>query len=332
MALLNGITVMIRDRAKQHINMIVIIIGTQVFLESCKPDIKDLRCESVYEAATEQYKACIVDPNKHSFKTTPPLENHLEITSGELNFDLLSRTPIYLQDEAKNAVIYYTEQPYLIDTGANSTKIYIENEINGELKSFSGSYSTKNYQVEKKDLAIGNMQLKNVNHINIENASRMDVWSGLIGTLGMDIFKANNTVCFDFSGYKISNSCNKNSDVTGKFIYEFSLVWLPVQFDNRLMYALFDTGNAMTTYRSNTCNKTKESVSVDANDILQTSYVEYFTKDITINNHNYTTRILCEYWDKPASALILGSTWIRPNIAELHLNFKTQDFSILNLR
>lgn len=304
--------------------------------------ITNVMCENLYvfipinRMKPEKLEECLKDPQKHL------TELRSKPVTSSLNVELLnSVTPIHnkfplagFEDYRLSAIQMITSDRLLIDTGSHVSLYYSEAEVeaNKVIEGIGALGVANTYNVKEAHYENSYFEIENMNYVNSSEASIYNIISKYSGVLGMDYFATLKQFCFNMELSVISSYCFGDKDIFGRFVARPGslLIHLPVEFDNKSFYALFDTGYLYSTYYSESCEGSDlEYISIDAFGNMKNKKSTMKTSVISMSGWEIERfQYICEYVETESPYLVLGSNFVNQHIRTIDFDFLDKVFTV----
>ena len=294
--------------------------------------VNDERCASLFKKESKDYDSCTDGPEDYFTKLIRErATSELIISAKKHSIPLRRKWPLYGYYIGKDAS-YYIDERLFLDTGAEHSMIFSKDKVaEDKFKSFTGSFGKEQtYFIEKRALNAPGLSIDNVNNIDYDNANKYLTYAGFSGYMGLDFMIAAKTICFDVENSQITAGCFQQPDEVGRIlVIDNSRLYLPIQFDGKQVYALFDSGFGVSFYRSPKCKK-EDTIGVhDA--FGNTIEVQGESKTGTLKMGTSVVEnflYFCENEAQNNSNFIIGSTFMSMNIRSIEFNFEDNTFGV----
>ena len=239
--------------------------------QSSNQNLTDLRCVTIV-GISEQH---LIDCKKDSYAYLSSIyrtaaTSKLVFDKGPYGIALRAKLPHNKDpDSYTEDTILYLDDYLHLDTGSTDSFMYSETPINPSRSTEYFSYTglAKNHAIEEKQLTELGFSVDNVNYIDISEASLHSVNSEFKGLIGLDFLIAAKSICLDFEHAILKPNCFQPPDEVGRILVPNSaLLYIPITYDHKEMFALIDTGIGRTKYVSNSCQKKETFQSMDEHD------------------------------------------------------------------
>jgi len=294
----------------------------------------DLRCITIAGIGKEDVLNCKRDPEAFLTKlyNTPP-SSKLVFDKGPFGIALREKLPLIIGSDlySKSTILYFDDK-LLFDSGSDDSFIYSETPISPTQSTeyFSYTGQSKVHSIEEKQFTGLGFSVSNINHIDISEVSFYNIISQYRGVIGLDFLIAAKSVCLDMENGILTPICPQPADAIGRIVVPNNdLLFMPITYENKHLFALVDTGASRTKYLSKSCKKTTKTTGVDAHGNYFTEEGERTYADITIGSATIRNVLVdCTYNDSDNPYFILGATFFKMNIKSIGFDFETNSYSL----
>jgi hypothetical protein len=134
----------------------------------------------------------------------------------------------------------------------------------------------------------------------------------------------------DFENAVLKPNCFQTPDEVGRILVPNSaLLYIPITYDNKEIFALIDTGVGRTKYLSSSCLKkdTFQGMNEYGNPFIEEgerTYTDILIYETTLPN----IAVDCIYTDFEKPLFIIGANFFTTNIKSIGFNFQYNTFTL----